>query len=141
MSAHGTRVPAWIVLLLNSAGTSLAPASTRRTEKNNSKNRKTDSQKSDEKRIKSKQLDPKFCTDQIELATNKSPKNHRLGPTQTPGISDHGHERKWRKIAQHEQEKSESKYMNPRGHRRIRASVPTPKISRIQAQIFVLGPL
>jgi hypothetical protein len=54
-------------------------------------------QKFNEIRLKSKQNTPKLCTDQIQHATNLSPRNHCLGLTHTPGKSDRRKSEKWGK--------------------------------------------
>jgi len=40
---------------------------------------------------------PKLRTDEIQLATNQSPKNHYLGSIQTLGKTDRSKEEKWGK--------------------------------------------
>jgi len=50
---------------------------------------------------------PKFAQ-KIQLGTNQSPRDHRLGLTQTPGKSDRSHKRKWRKTKNTLEQKSQT---------------------------------
>ena len=82
--------------------------------------------------LDSKALELRFRTEDIELATNKFTRNHRLGLTQTLEKSNHSQEKK----GENEERKSQTKSINPRGHEEDSGLHSHTKISEIHHEFF-----
>jgi len=91
-STHGVERSALVALLSDPMSLPNHEQKNRRT--NIRTNRNGSSHKINEIQLKSKELSPKLCTDEIHLGTNSSPKNHCLRLSQTPGNWDLSQERK-----------------------------------------------